>query len=85
LQETSVKNAIEQAAKNLCALAGHSEHELINGQPRWRDYLVQVCTVLKAIRAPSETLLDAGMCSAEQWEAMIDSALEECARCEGYP
>jgi hypothetical protein len=80
LQETSVKNAVEQAAKDLCVLAGYSEHELIDDQPRWRDYLAQVRAVLKAIRTPSEALLDAGMCSAEQWEAMINSALGECDR-----
>jgi len=73
-----VRNAIEQAARGLCSLAGHTPDELVDGRPIWRTYLPHVRIVLKAIRHPTDALLDAGMCSQQQWEAMIESALEEC-------
>lgn len=75
-----MKDAIEQAARALASLDDQSEFAPIDGAPVWRDYLLQVRAVLEAMRVPSEAVLDAGMCSLQQWEAMIEAALEQCER-----
>ena len=73
-----MKDAIEQAARALCSLDGHAEDELTKGAPIWLGYVPIVRAVLEAMRVPSDTVLDAGMCSQQQWEAMIEAALDEC-------
>lgn len=73
-----MRNAIEEAARGLCSLAGYSPDEFTRGTPICLSYLPHVRVVLKAIQSPKDALLDAGMCSLQQWEAMINAALEQC-------
>ena len=73
---------IERAARALCQLDGHPENISFEGAPRWQDYVEEACAVLRAIREPSEEMIEAGAeldtsLPTRMWPAMIDAALGE--------
>lgn len=51
---------IERAARALCSLDDNPENATMDGKPLWEDYLPEVHAVLRAIREPSEEMIEAG-------------------------
>ncbi|KKC27339.1 hypothetical protein WP12_04055 [Sphingomonas sp. SRS2] len=55
---------MERAAKALCELDGNPPNATMDGKPLWRDYVPEVLAVVKALREPSEAMVEA---AGERW------------------